>query len=137
MNVQLVERPARSVEEMRAIAQTVKPQEFDAFFQISDSMIAAQAPVIIEAMREKRLATMFHETSFCDKGGLFCYGQNYREGGRLVVKFAQRILAGTSPKDLPAENYTKIEMVLNRRLAKQLGVPISQDMLLRADRMIE
>ena len=137
MNIQITERHARSIGEVRTIARDVKPGEFDAFFQIADAMITAQAPAIIESMREKRVATMLHETGLCDKGGLFCYGQSYREGGRLLAKFVQRILAGSPPKDLPVENHSKIDLVLNLRAAKHMGISIPRDMLLRADRVIE
>jgi putative ABC transport system substrate-binding protein len=137
MSLQLVERHARTVDELRGVVQTISPQEFDAFFQITDAMVTAGALVVIEAAREKRLPTMFHETSLCDKGGLFCYGQNYREVGRVAAKFVQRVLAGTAPRDLPVENWDKIELVVNRRTARQIGVAIPSGMLLRADRAIE
>jgi len=135
--VQLTERHARSIDELRSIVQGIRPQEFEAFFQISDAMITAQAPTIIEILREKRLPGLFHETNLCDKGGTFCYGQNYREVGQMMAKVVQRILAGRSPKDQPVENYTKIELVLNLRTAKQIGVALPQNVLLRADRVVE
>jgi putative ABC transport system substrate-binding protein len=137
MGVQLVERHVRSIADLRVAAQAISPQEFDAFFQLSDSMVTVGAAALIEAAREKRLPTMFHTTGLCDKGGLFCYGQNYHEVGRISAKLVQRVLAGTAPRDLPVENYDKLELVINRRTAKQIGVAIPATMLLRADRAIE
>ncbi len=137
MNLQLVERHARSVDELHRTLLGVKAREFDAFFQVGDSMVIAQAGAIIERARELRLPTMFHETNLCEKGGSFCYGQSYREAGRLAAKFVQRILAGTSPKDLPVENFSKADLVLNLRTAKHVGVTIPPTVLLRAERVIE
>jgi putative ABC transport system substrate-binding protein len=71
------------------------------------------------------------------KGGLAGYGQNYHEIGRLSAKYVQRILAGTPPKDLPVENYDKIELTLNLRTAREIGLTIPPAVRLRADTVIE
>ena len=101
-------------------------------------MIAvSQAQLIIDAARVKRLPTMSGEVSLVAKGALASYGQNYREIGRLSAKHVQRILAETPPKDLPVENYDRIELALNLRTAREIGLTIPPSVLLRADKVIE
>jgi len=65
------------------------------------------------------------------------YGVNYHEIGRLSAKFAQRVLAGAAPKDLPVENIDRLEFVLNLRTARELGLTIPQLILIRADQVIQ
>jgi len=80
---------------------------------------------------------MFHDQSSVAKGALASYGANYREAGRLAAKHVQRILAGTNPKDLPVENTDRLELVLNLRTARELGLTIPPSILLRADEVIQ
>jgi ABC-type uncharacterized transport system substrate-binding protein len=97
-DLKAVEAAARALEAAKVDA-IITPVRFEAFFQISDAMITAQAQTIIDILREKRLPALFHETNLCDKGGTFYYGQNYREVGQMMAKVLQRIFAGRSPKD--------------------------------------
>jgi putative ABC transport system substrate-binding protein len=76
-------------------------------------------------------------TDFVVRGGLAAYGHNDREVGRLSAKYVQRILAGAHPKDLPVENYDKIEFALNLRTAREIGVTIPPALRFRADTVIE
>jgi putative ABC transport system substrate-binding protein len=137
LGVQLVERHVRTAEELRLGLQALKPGEVDAFFQISDALVTSQADLVIDAARARKLPTMFHTTDFVVQGGLAAYGHNEREIGRLSAKHVQRILAGTAPKDLPVENYDKIELALNLRTAREIGVAIPPAVRLRADTVIE
>ncbi len=80
---------------------------------------------------------MFHETAIVAKGALVSYGVSFHEAGRLSAKYVQRILAGTSPKDLPVESVDRLELALNLRTARELGLTIPREILLRADKVIE
>jgi putative tryptophan/tyrosine transport system substrate-binding protein len=137
LGVQFVERHVRSVEELRRALQTLKPREWDAYFYTADAMVASHASLIIDAARGKRLPTMFHEETLVAKGALASYGTAYREMGRVSAKHVQRILAGASPRDLPVESYDKIELVLNLRTAREIGLAIPPTVRLLADRVIE
>jgi len=136
LGVQFVERHVGSVEELRLALQGLKPREVDAYFQISDAMVTSQALLIINAARVKRLPTMFTEDSLVAKGALASYGQSFRQLGRMSAKYVQRILAGSHPKDLPVENYDKVELALNLRTARELGLTIPS-ILIRADKVIQ
>src|SRR5262249_16420019 len=83
MNIQFIERPVTSVDELRSVLQKLKPGEADAYFYVSDAWIATQAQIIIEASLAKKLPTMFQEQSLVAAGGLASYGQNFYEMGRM------------------------------------------------------
>jgi putative ABC transport system substrate-binding protein len=137
LGVQFVERHVRSLEELRRGLEALKPREVDAYFHTPDSLVTSQARLLIDTARGKRLATMFHHESLVDQGALASYGTSYREIGRMTAKYVQRILAGTPPKDLPVENYDKIELTLNLGTAREIGLTIPPAVRLRADRVIE
>jgi len=79
---------------------------------------------------------MFVDQRFVIKGALGAYNVNYYEVGRLSAKYVQRILAGVKPKDLPLQGVDKIELVINLKTAKQIGLTIPPNVLARADRVI-
>jgi ABC-type uncharacterized transport system substrate-binding protein len=80
---------------------------------------------------------MFVDQSFVIKGALAAYSVSYHEVGRLSAKYVQRILTGVNPKDLPVEGVDKIELVINLKTAKQIGLNIPQSVLYRADKVIK
>jgi putative ABC transport system substrate-binding protein len=91
----------------------------------------------MDAAKAKRLPTMFHEVSRVANGALASYGDNYREAGRMAARYVQRILAGSNPGDLPVENYDRVELALNLRTARDLGITIPPAVRARADILIE
>jgi putative tryptophan/tyrosine transport system substrate-binding protein len=134
--VEFVERRFASIEELQAGVRAVKPGEVDAFFQLSDSMVNSQAQLIIDTASIRRLPTMFLDQSSVIKGGLASYAVSFQELGRLSAKYVQRILAGVSPKDLPVEAVRKIDLIVNLKAAKQIGLTIPPNVLARADKVI-
>ena len=80
---------------------------------------------------------MFNQESAVIKEGLASYATSLHEVGRLSAKYVQRILAGVKPKDLPVEQVDKIELVINLKTAKQIGLTIPPNVLARADRVIK
>jgi ABC-type uncharacterized transport system substrate-binding protein len=137
LGVRLVERPVSSIEELHLGLQGLKPRDMEAYFYTPDAMVASQSQRIIDAARAKRLPTMFHEVSLVAKGAVASYGYNYREAGRMSAKYVQRILAGAHPRDLPVESYDRIELALNLRAAREIGLTIPPSVRLRADTVIE
>jgi putative ABC transport system substrate-binding protein len=137
LGVQFVERPVGSVEELRQAREALKPREVDAYLYTSDAMVTSEADRIIAAARAKRLGTMFHVKDLVVWGALTSYGVDQQELGRLSARYVQQVLAGTSTKDLPVENYDKIELALNRRTAREIGVTIPPEVLALADEVIQ
>ena len=136
LHVEFIERQVSSVKELQAALWALKAGEADAYFYTSDAMMASQAQLIIEMARDKRWPTMFDESFSVAQGGLASYGISYHEAGRLSAKYVQRILTGTNPKDLPVETLHKLELVVNLRTAKQIGLTIPPNVVARADKVI-
>ena len=86
---------------------------------------------------EKRLPTVHGLAEYVAAGGLISYAFSYVENFRRSALYADRILRGADPAELPVEQPTKFEMVVNLRTARRIGVTIPPPMLLRADRVIE
>jgi putative ABC transport system substrate-binding protein len=74
---------------------------------------------------------------FADDGGLISYGGDFLEGWRRAARYVDKILKGANPADLPVEQPTKFELVINLKTAKSLGLTIPQSMFLRADKVVE
>ena len=137
LHVEFIERQVSSVKELQAALWALKAGEADAYFYTSDAMMASQAQLIIEMARDKRWPTMFDESFSVAQGGLASYGISYHEAGGLSAKYVQRILTGTNPKDLPVETLHKLELVVNLRTAKQIGLTIPPNVVARADKVIK
>ncbi|HEY3304406.1 MAG TPA: ABC transporter substrate-binding protein [Candidatus Binatia bacterium] len=137
LGLKFVEKHVASVKELQKALQELKPGEADAYFYTSDARVVSQAQLIIDTARSKRLATMFHERSLVAKGGLASYGQNYYEIGRLSAKYVQKILAGAHPRDLRIETVEDVELAINLKTAKELGLSIPPNVLARANKVIK
>ena len=135
--VQLVERQATSVEELRQRVGALKAKEADAYFYISDAMVTSQAQLVIDMAMSKKLPTMFAEQNLVAMGGLASYGQNFHETGRLSAKYVQKVMTGAPPGDLRVEIADKFELVINLKTAKQIGLTIPPNVLARADKVIK
>ena len=85
---------------------------------------------------KSRLPSMYYDREFVDAGGLMSYGAELADTYRRVATYVDKILKGAKPADLPVEQPTKFELVFNLKTAKQIGVTIPADLLLRADRVI-
>ncbi len=136
MGIQFVERHIASVEELQAGVRALKAGEMDAYLAVSDAIASNQAQLIIDTARIKRLPTMFDFLSHVVKGGLAGYAVSFQEVGRLSAKYVQRILTGVKPKDLPVQQVDKIDLVINLKAAKQIGLTIPPNVLARADKVI-
>jgi putative ABC transport system substrate-binding protein len=137
LGLKFIERHVSSVEEIRSAVKALKAGEADAFFFISDAMVGSQSQFIIDAAPTKKLATMFQEGGLVTKGALASYGQSYYELGRLSAKYVQKILGGARPRDLRIETVEDVELAINLKTAKQLGLTIPPNVLARANKVIK
>ena len=109
-----------------------------------DALVLMPAPVLVENLKriadfalQNRLPTTFHLREFADVGGLISYGVDRSELFRRAATYIDKILRGASPADLPIEQPTKFELVINLRTAKALGLTIPANLLGIADEVIE
>ena len=137
MGLQLVERHVTTAEELHAGVRTLKVGEVDAYLAASDPIPDNEAQFIIDTAKVKRLPTMFNFLGHVPKGGLASYAVSFYEMGRLSAKYVQRILTGVKPQDLPVQGVDKIELVINLKTAKEIGLTIPESVLYRADKVIK
>jgi putative ABC transport system substrate-binding protein len=137
LKVELIERQVTSVEELRADLRSLRSGEADAYLSGTAGNVISQSALIIDAMRAKKLPSMFPEHDSVVKGGLASYGVSYDALGRLAAKYVQQVLLGANPGELPVEQIDRLHFVINLKTAKAIGLTIPQSVLLRADEVIQ
>jgi len=103
---------------------------------LPDPLFAGNLKQIADLAAQSRLPSIFHLREFADAGGLVAYGVDRSDMYRRAAVYVDKILKGAKPADLPVEQPTKFELVVNLKTAKLLGVTIPQSLLLRADEVI-
>jgi putative ABC transport system substrate-binding protein len=109
----------------------------EALYLVADPLVAANRTRIITLALSARLPTMFNSRDHVKAGGLISYGPNFLDLFRRAAELVDRILKGTKPADIPVEQPTKFDLVINLTTAKALGLTIPESTLLRADEVIE
>jgi putative ABC transport system substrate-binding protein len=109
----------------------------DGLIVVPDSLAASHSARIAEFAARNRLPTMSGLRGFITYGGLIFYGGDFQEGWRIAARYVDRILKGAKPADLPVEQPTKFQLVINLKTAKALGLTIPPSLLARADQVIE
>jgi putative ABC transport system substrate-binding protein len=91
---------------------------------------------VLDFAAKNRLPAIYHYSEFVEAGGLMTYGPNNADVFRRAADFVDKILKGTKPADMPVEQPTKFEFLVNLKTAKQIGLTIPQKVLERADKVI-
>jgi putative ABC transport system substrate-binding protein len=115
----------------------IKTERAGALIVIGDPLLGTHAKRIVELSTRNRLPAIYWNREFPDAGGLISYGANFDDLWRRAATYVDKILKGTRPADLPVEQPTKFELVINLKTAMALGLTIPQTLLLRADQVIE
>ena len=102
-----------------------------------DSLVSGESRAIAERANRLKIPALFEDRYFVEMGGLMSYGPNYRKLHRRAADYVDKILKGAKPGDLPIEQPTNFELVINKRTAKALGVTIPNTVLLQADELLE
>jgi putative ABC transport system substrate-binding protein len=108
-----------------------------ALFVIEEATLLPHRARILSLAAQYRLPAASTYREFAEAGGLLSYGPNLPELFRRAATYVDRILKGAKPGDLPVEQPTKFELVINLKAAKALGLTIPQSLLLRADEVIQ
>jgi putative ABC transport system substrate-binding protein len=109
----------------------------DALMTTADPLIQAHRGAIVDFAAKHRLLSMYPAKEFVDSGGLMFYGGSIPDMYRRAAVYVDRILKGARPSELPIEQPTKFDMVINLKTAKAFGLTIPQSLLLRADEIIQ
>jgi putative tryptophan/tyrosine transport system substrate-binding protein len=108
-----------------------------ALLVLPDGMFLLHRRRITDLAAKSRLPAMYGYREDADAGGLAFYGPSLRDNFRRAAIFVDKILKGAKPADLPVEQPTRFELVINLKTAKALGITIPQSLLLRADEVIQ
>ena len=108
----------------------------DAVLTLNSGIISSQRTKIIELALKNRLPTISGNRDFAEAGGLVSYGINRLDVDRRAAAYVDKILKGAKPADLPVEQPTKFELIINLKSAKQIGLIIPPNVLARADKVI-
>jgi len=100
-------------------------------------LVTANQKRIVGFALKSRLPSVYTSRVAVDSGGLMFYGADEADSYRRVAYYVDKILKGTKPADLPVEQPTKFELVINLKTAKQIGLAIPQSLLYRADKVIK
>jgi putative ABC transport system substrate-binding protein len=137
LNLQLQVVEARTSSEFPAAFAAAMKQRAGALFVYGGSVYFANRARLVELAAESRLPAMYGVKEFVQAGGLMAYGVDLRDSARRAAGYVDKILKGAKAGDLPIEQPTKFELVINLKTAKALGLTIPQTMLLRADEVIQ
>ena len=127
----------RDTRELDLAFETIIREHPEALLILVDPFTRSQRSRIVEFAAEQRLPAIYESSEFVDVGGLASYGPNIADQFRRAATYVDKILRGAKPADLPIEQPTKFELVINMRAAKALGIKFPESILLRADKVIE
>jgi putative ABC transport system substrate-binding protein len=116
---------------------TAMAERADALSVGNDSVVIVNRHRIVELAAKHRLPTIYATREFVDAGGLLSYSANYPDLYRRAASYVDKIFKGAKPGELPVEQPTKFELVINLKTAKALGLTVPPSLLVRADEVIE
>jgi putative ABC transport system substrate-binding protein len=135
--VELLRVEARAPQEIDGAFSAIRGQKADVLMVSGDPLFGQNLARIAELAVKNRLPSIYAFPEYAEAGGLMSYGVSFIEQYRRAPAYVDRILKGAKPADLPVEQPTKFELVINRRTARALGLTIPQSLLTSADKVIE
>ena len=136
LKLQLIEHRVSDQTDIDRVFGSIKRSDVHGVFIVSPNLQQKFTAVVLRLATEKRLPLVVRAASLVEKGGLFSYGHDPNSVGRDAARYVDKILKGTKPADLPVEQPTKFELVINLKVANQMGLTIPPNVLARADRVI-
>ena len=127
----------RAADDFDRVFAALTKQRPDGLYVPGGALMIANQKQIADFALKNRLPSVYPNKDFVDAGGLMSYGADLGDIYRRVAYYVDRILKGAKPSDLPVEQPTKFELVINLKTAKQIGLTIPQSVLYRADRVIK
>ena len=137
LGIQLFSLEVRSPSELDKAFEAATRARADALAILPDPVISTNLERIVDFAAKSRLPSIYQSSEFADAGGLVTYGPDRADLFRRAATYVDKILKGTKPGDLPVDQPTKLELVVNLKTAKAIGITIPQSVLFRADKVIE
>ena len=126
----------RDPSEVGSTLSRMEKERSGALIVTPSPLFTSQRSRIVNFVGQRRMSAMFFSKEFAEAGGLMSYGPSFPESYRRAATYVDKILKGAKPADLPVEQPTKFELVINLKTAKQIGLTIPPNVLARADRVI-
>jgi len=127
---------ARNRKEMEKVLSESAKDQSQALLELPDPLLFVNRELIPEIAAKLKLPTMYSFSEYVDAGGLMSYGTSFPGLFHRAATYVDKILKGAKPADLPVEQPTKFELIINLRTAKQIGLAIPPNVLARADKVI-
>ena len=127
----------RDVKGLESAFQTAKQKQVGAIMTTGATSFFAERKRIVDLAGKYRLPAIYFQKEFVDEGGLMSYGVDYTDLYRGAAVYVDKILKGAKPADLPVQQATKFEFVINLKAAKQIGLTLSPEFLSRANKVIK
>jgi len=137
LGIRLQVVPVDSPAQLPQAFAAMKRERADAFITVADEMFYLERRQLAELALKQRLPSLFATRENVEAGGLMSYGEDSLEKFAQAAKFVSKIMKGAKPGDLPIEQPTKFQLTINRKTAKAIKLAIPQELLLRADRLID
>ena len=137
LGFQLLRLEAGGADDIDAAFSAAVRERVGVVMPVASALFHAEKQRLVRLAAKHRLPTIYENRAFPEAGGLMSYGPDLHEIFRRAAMFVDRILKGSKPADLPVEQPTKLELVINLKVAKALGLTIPQSLFLRADRLIQ
>jgi putative ABC transport system substrate-binding protein len=136
LGTKLLSLPVRSLDDFESAFARAKKERAQALITTPSPLITTQQRQVLDFAAKNRLPAMYPTSEFVEAGGLMSYGPNPADSWRRAADFVDKILKGTKPAEIPVEQPMKFEFVISLIAAKQIGVTIPPNVLVRADRVI-
>ena len=137
LGVTVLQFAARTPADIDQAALEMKTKNVGALVVMTEAFLAGQVQRIVDLADRHKLPAIYGFREFTEAGGLMSYGLSFRDYYKGVARYVDAVLKGAKPADMPVEQPTRIELVINRATARKLGVTIPSQLLVRADRVIE
>ena len=137
LRVRIQTRDARNGRELDAVLQTLRKNPPEAILVGGDALYLVNKRKVAEALRKARIPAIFPYEDFHENGALMSYGPNMREAARLAAGYVDKILKGANPSELSIQQISRFELVIDRRIARELGIVLPRELMARADRVIK
>jgi putative ABC transport system substrate-binding protein len=137
LGLKLQSLPVRSLGDLESAFARAKREGAQALITTTGALINTQLRQVLDFAVKNRLPAMYPNSEFVEAGGLMSYGSDNTDSWRRAADFVDKILKGTKPADIPVEQPTKFEFLVNLKAAKQIGLTIPQKVLARVDRVIK
>jgi putative ABC transport system substrate-binding protein len=125
------------VQGLESAFQTAKQRQVNAIMTTNATSFLAERKRIVDLAGKHRLPAIYFQKEFVDEGGPMSYGADLSDLFRRAAVYVDKILKGAKPADLPVQQATKFEFVINLKAAKQIGLTLSPDFLARANQVIK